>query len=36
MVITVARLGGASRGINGTLGREGQGECCSYSKVPVW
>jgi hypothetical protein len=26
------RLGGAIRGISGTLGREGRGECCSYSK----
>jgi hypothetical protein len=36
MVIIVARLGGASRGINGTLGREGRGECCGYSKVSMW
>jgi hypothetical protein len=32
----VARPGGASRGISGTLGREGRGECCSYSEVSVW
>jgi hypothetical protein len=27
------RPGGAIRGISGTLGREGRGECCGYSKV---
>jgi hypothetical protein len=35
MCITVARLGGVSRGIRGTLRREGWGECCGYSEVPV-
>jgi hypothetical protein len=27
------RPGGAIRGISGTLGREGRGECCGYSEV---
>jgi hypothetical protein len=27
------RPGGAIRGISGTLGREGQRECCGYSEV---
>jgi hypothetical protein len=36
MYITVARPGGKSRGISGTLEREGQGECCGYSEVSVW
>jgi hypothetical protein len=26
----------ASRGISGTLKREGQGECCGYSEVSMW
>jgi hypothetical protein len=29
---TVARPGGASRGVSGILGRKGQGECCGYSE----
>jgi hypothetical protein len=33
---TVARPGGASRGISGTLGREGREECCDYSVVSMW
>jgi hypothetical protein len=33
---SVARSGGASRRISGTLRREGQGECCGYSEVSVW
>jgi hypothetical protein len=36
MFIAIARPGGASRGISGKLGREGRGECCGYSEVPVW
>jgi hypothetical protein len=36
MFIIVARPGGASRGVNGTLRREGRGEHCGYSEVPVW
>jgi hypothetical protein len=32
----VARSGGASRGISGTLEREGRGECCGYSEVSMW
>jgi hypothetical protein len=36
MVIIVARPGGASRGIGGTLKREWQGERCGYSEVSVW
>jgi hypothetical protein len=35
MFITIARLGGASRGISVTLRREGQRECCGYSEVSV-
>jgi hypothetical protein len=35
-LIIVARPSGASRGISGTLGREGRGESCGYSKVPMW
>jgi hypothetical protein len=35
-LFTVARLGVANRGISGALGREGQGECCVYSKVSMW
>jgi hypothetical protein len=27
--------GGAIRVISGTLGREGRGECCGYSKVSM-
>jgi hypothetical protein len=27
------RPAGAIRGISGTLGREGRGECCGYSEV---
>jgi hypothetical protein len=36
MFVTVARLGRASRGINGTLRRDGWGECCGYSEVSMW
>jgi hypothetical protein len=36
MVINVAKPGGASRGISGTLGREEWGECCGYSEVSMW
>jgi hypothetical protein len=36
MVIIVAGSGGASRGISGTLGREGRGEQCSYFEVSMW
>jgi hypothetical protein len=35
-LFTVAKLGGASRGVSGTLLREGRGECCGYSKVSMW
>jgi hypothetical protein len=35
-LFTVARPGGASKGISGTLGREGRGECYGYSKVSKW
>jgi hypothetical protein len=35
-LFTVARLGRGSRGISGTLGREGRGECCGYSEVSIW
>jgi hypothetical protein len=34
-LFTVARPGGASRGISETLGREGRGECCGYSEVSM-
>jgi hypothetical protein len=30
------RLGGAIRGIRGTLGREERGECFGYSSVSMW
>jgi hypothetical protein len=30
------RSGGAIKGINETLRREGRGECCDYSEVSVW
>jgi hypothetical protein len=30
------RPDGAIRGISGTLKREGRGECCGYSGVPMW
>jgi hypothetical protein len=33
---SVARPGGASRRISGTLRRKGHGECCGYSEVSVW
>jgi hypothetical protein len=33
---SVARSSGASRGISGTLGREGREECYAYSEVFVW
>jgi hypothetical protein len=36
MFITVASLGGASRGISGTLRSEEREECCGYSEVFVW
>jgi hypothetical protein len=36
MLITVARPGRVSRGISGTLRREGRGEYYGYFKVPVW
>jgi hypothetical protein len=32
----VARPGVASRGISGTLGREGHGEFSGYSNVSMW
>jgi hypothetical protein len=35
-LFVVARPDGASRGIRGTLGREGRGECCGYSDVSMW
>jgi hypothetical protein len=35
-LIVVTRPGGVSRGISGTLGREGRGECCGYSEVSMW
>jgi hypothetical protein len=35
-LFTVARPGGANRGISGTLRREERGECCGYSEVPMW
>jgi hypothetical protein len=34
-LFVVARLGRASRGISGTLEREGLGECCGYSEVSM-
>jgi hypothetical protein len=27
---------GPFRGMSGTLGRKGRGECCGYSKVSMW
>jgi hypothetical protein len=30
------RSGGAIRGTSGTLRREGRGEWCGYSGVPMW
>jgi hypothetical protein len=36
MFIAIARPSGASRRINGTLKKEGWGECCDYSKIHVW
>jgi hypothetical protein len=36
MFITIARPGGASRGISGTLRMEGWGEYCGYSEVSMW
>jgi hypothetical protein len=33
IVVNNLRPGGAIRGISGTLGREGWGECCGYSEV---
>jgi hypothetical protein len=36
MFITIAKPGGATREISGTLRREGRGECCGYSEVTVW
>jgi hypothetical protein len=33
---TVARSGGTSRRISGTLGREGRGECCDCSEDSMW
>jgi hypothetical protein len=35
-LFTVARPGGASKGIGGTLEREWQRECCGYYEVPMW
>jgi hypothetical protein len=35
-LFTVARPGGTSRGISGTLRREGWGKCCGYSEVSMW
>jgi hypothetical protein len=35
-LFTVARSGGASRGISETLKREGQGERCGYSEASMW
>jgi hypothetical protein len=35
-LFTIARMGGASRGISGALEREGRGECCGYSEVSMW
>jgi hypothetical protein len=32
----IARLGGASWEISGTLRREGRGECCDYFEVLMW
>jgi hypothetical protein len=34
-LIVVARSGGTSREISGTLRREEQGECCGYSDVSI-
>jgi hypothetical protein len=36
ILFTVFRPGGASRGINGALAREGWGEYCGYSEVSLW
>jgi hypothetical protein len=33
IIVNNLRPGWAIREINGTLGREGQGECCGYSEV---
>jgi hypothetical protein len=35
-LFTVPRPSGASRGISGTLKREGRGEYCDYSEVSMW
>jgi hypothetical protein len=35
-LFTVARPGGANKGISGTLRREGREECYGYSKVSKW
>jgi hypothetical protein len=35
-LFTFARPGGASRGISGTLEREGWGECYGYFKISMW
>jgi hypothetical protein len=35
-LIIVAIPGGASRGISGTLKREGRRECCCYSEISTW
>jgi hypothetical protein len=35
-LFTVARPGGVSKGVSGTLGRKGRGECCGYSEVSMW
>jgi hypothetical protein len=36
MFSAIARPGQASRGISSIVEREGRGECCGYSEVPVW
>jgi hypothetical protein len=33
---TIARPSRATRGISGTLGREGRRKCCGYSEVSMW
>jgi hypothetical protein len=35
-LFTVARPGGASREVSGTLRREGHGECCGYFEISMW
>jgi hypothetical protein len=36
LLFTIARPGRASKGISGTLRREGRGECCGYFELSKW